>query len=93
MIQISTLSFENAAYKGAKLVSIGGKTSKFFEALDKAGVCEIPITETGEIRNPAYYNPPLVGFRIKHGNGYTYPSILISDTNDIEGLIGALTGC
>jgi len=86
----------NAAPKEVKLVAIGGNTSKFFEALDKSGVYKLPVTETGEIRNPAYNNPPLVGFRMKkayapNGRAYLYPSILASNACNVDGLVEALT--
>jgi hypothetical protein len=84
-----------ASSRGASLAMLGGATSKFFEALDRAGVHEIPVTETGEVRNPAYFNPPLVGFRMKTADGYTFPSLLfgcgsISDFDPAESLIGWL---
>jgi len=85
----------NAAPKEVKLVVIGGNTSKFFEALDKAGVYEIPVTETGHVRNPAYNNPPLAGLKMKkayypNGYEYLYPSMLCSGTNNTSTLVKAL---
>jgi len=73
----------NATPKEVKLVALGGNTSKLFETLDKAGVYEIPVTETGQVRNPAYNNPPLVGLKMKtaytpNGYRYLYPSIMLS---------------
>lgn len=84
-----------ASSQGASIVVAGGKTSKFFEALDRAGIYEIPATETGIVRNPAYDNPPLVGFRMKTADGYTFPSLLfgcgsVSDFDPAESLIGWL---
>jgi hypothetical protein len=67
-----------ASSRGATIVMVGGTTSKFFEALDRAGLYRIPITETGEVRNPAYFNPPLVGFKMKTVGGDTVPSFLFS---------------
>jgi hypothetical protein len=82
----------NAASRGSRLVAMGGATSKFFEALDEAGVDRLIVTETGETRNPAHDNPPIVGFRMKRADGYTYPSILISYASDANGLMEALIG-
>lgn len=84
-----------ASSRGASIVMLGGATSKFFEALDRAGVYEIPVTETGIVRNPAYLNPPLVGFRMKTADGYTFPSLLfgcgsVSDFDPVESLTGWL---
>lgn len=80
--------------RGAKLLVAGGATSKFFEALDKAGILEIPVTETGEVRNPAYDNPPLVGLKMKTVGGYSGPSLFFScgpTADDLEqGLAGWL---
>lgn len=86
----------NAAPKEVKLVAIGESTSKFFEALDKAGVCEIPVTETGHVRNPAYFNPPMVGYKLRKAitpNGIEYfgDSILLNGTHDIDQLVQAVT--
>jgi len=64
--------------RGAGLIMVGGTTSKFFEVLDEAEVYAIPVTETGEARNPAYFNPPVVGFRMKTEDGFTFPSIFYS---------------
>jgi hypothetical protein len=66
-----------ASSQGASMVMVGGATSKFFEPLDKAGVYQIPVTETGIVRNPAYFNPPLVGFRMQTVDAYTFPSLLL----------------
>lgn len=82
----------NAVPKEVKLVAIGEKTSKFFEALDEAGVYDLPVTETGRVRNPAYFNPPLVGFRMKraylsNGYEYLYPSIWIAGTVYVDEVV------
>ncbi len=79
----------DAVSKEIKLVAIGEHTSKFFEALHLAGVNELR-RENGISRNPAYWDPPLVGYKLKSGEGYTYPSILVSNTRDISELIEAL---
>lgn len=84
-----------ASYKGAKLVAVGGLTSKFFEAADEAGVITLGRDENGNIRNPAYFNPSLVGLKISATNtpeGYhhLYPSLLISNTNDGHVMFQAL---
>jgi len=81
-----------ASSRGASMVMFGGTTSKFYEALDRAGVYKIPVTETGIVRNPAYFNPPLVGFRMKTEDRYTFPSLLfgcgsVSDLDTVESLI------
>lgn len=84
-----------ASYKRAKLTAIGGPTSKFFEALDKAGVNELGRDEAGTVRNPAYFNPPLVGFKLKQastpdGHPYFYPSIFSSSTGNVDAMVQAL---
>jgi hypothetical protein len=81
-----------ASSAGANLVMVGGTTSKFFEALDSAGVCEIPVTEAGEVRNPAYDNPPMVGLGTKTVDGYTAPSLLFSYTTSPDILEESVTG-
>lgn len=78
-----------ASYQKAGLMAVGGSTSKFFEVLDKAGVDELGRDENGNIRNPAYHDPPLVGFMLKQarapdGHSYSYPSIFISNSIDIS---------
>jgi len=87
--------FREAPYKGVKLTAIGGSTSKFFEALDKAGVNELGRDENGNVRNPAYFNPPLVGFKLKQastpdGRQYSYPSIFCSNAENVDGMVQAL---
>jgi len=83
-----------ASSQGANMVMAGGTTSKFFEALDRAGLYRIPVTETGMVRNPAYDNPPLVGLKMKTVGGHTGPSFLFScgSSPDLleESLIGWL---
>lgn len=79
----------DAVSKEIKLMAIGEHTSKFFEALHLAGVNELR-RENGISRNPAYWDPPLVGYKLKSGEGYTYPSILVSNTRDVSELIEAL---
>jgi hypothetical protein len=89
---------QKASRGRAKLVVVGGLTSKFLEALDKAGVEKLVAKdEEGNVRNPAYDNPPLVGFRWKteitpDGKLYQYPSILISNTDDVKTMIESLVG-
>lgn len=80
----------------AKLIAAGGSTSRFFEALDKAGINELGRDDTGNMRNPAYFNPPIVGFKLKqaitpNGQQYSYPSIFTSNTLDIDVMVQALT--
>lgn len=65
----------------AKLVVIGATTSRFFEAVDSAGILGVPVAETGEVRNPAYYNPPAVGLGMKTVDGHTGPSLFFSCTS------------
>ncbi len=67
-----------ASSRGASLVMADGTTTVFFEVLDMAGLYGIPVTETGEVRNPAYFNPALAGFRMKEVDGHTGPSFLLS---------------
>jgi len=78
--------------RGASMVMVGGTTSKFFEALDRAGVHEIPITETGEVRNPAYFKPPLVGLRMMTVDGHTAPSLLLGCASSPDVLEESLIG-
>lgn len=87
--------FREVAYKGVKLVAIGGKTSKLLEALDKAGLNKLARDDAGNIRNPAYFDPTLVGFKLvetytSEGHLHTYPSILISNTTNINTLVQEL---
>lgn len=84
-----------ASHKRAKLIAIGGLTSKFFEALDKAGVNELGRDETGNVRNPAYFNPPVVGFKLKEastpdGYPYFYPSIFACNTENVDAIVQEL---
>jgi hypothetical protein len=81
-----------ASSRRANMVMVGGTTSKFFEALDRAGVHEITVTETGIVRNPAYFNPPLVGLKMKTVDGHTGPSLLFSCTSSPADLVGSLIG-
>jgi hypothetical protein len=76
-------------------------TSKFFEALNEAEINVLARDENGNIRNPAYFNPPIVGFKLKqattpYGSTYSYPSIFASNTDDFDtmfqGLINWLGG-
>ena len=82
-------------YKRTKIAAIGGETSKLLEALDKAGVDKLGRDETGNIRNPAYFNPPLVGFALiltytLENKAYVYPSILMCNTSNVDTLIEEL---
>ena len=67
-----------ASSRGASMVMAGGTTSRFFEALDRAGISKLLVTETGIVRNPAHDNPPLVGLKMKTVGGHTGPSFLFS---------------
>jgi hypothetical protein len=79
-----------ASSAGAGVVMAGGSTSKFLEALDRAGTLEIPVTETGQIRNPAYFDPPMVGVGSKTGGGHVGPSLFFSDTSNPDVLAESL---
>lgn len=84
-----------ASYKRAQLIAIGGSTSKFLEALDKAGINELGRNEDGNVRNPVYFNPPLVGFKLKQagtpdGHPYSYPSMFSSNTENVDAMVQAL---
>lgn len=81
-----------ASSQGASVVMAGGSTSKFFEVLDRAGLYEIPVTETGIVRNPAHDNPPLVGLKMKTVGGHTSPSFLFSCGSSPDVLVESLTG-
>jgi hypothetical protein len=72
----------NVVPKKCKLATVGGETSNFFKALDEAGVFEIPVTETGEVRNPAYMNPPVVGYRVKVKQGSLGDEIFLAFGDD-----------
>lgn len=76
---------------GAAVVVIGEATSRLYEALDRAEVRKLWVTETGVVRNPAHFNPPQAGFRLKDsGDGGRYPSHLGSNTTDPDALAEAL---
>jgi len=99
----------NAASRRVKLVAVGGNTSKFFEALYEAGVIDLATECDPECKcgcdfecgcdeiiiNPAYMNPPLVGYRMKEVEGpygpYLGESLLFSNTNNVDVLIEALS--
>jgi len=68
----------DVAPRRVRLVAVGGETSRFFEALYEAGVMWLATDDvTGELRNPAYMNPPLVGYRVMEKDGHIGDSILI----------------
>ncbi len=82
-------------HKGAILASTGKLTSKFFEILDEAGVDRLGRDEMGKVRNPAYDNPPLVGFKLKQsttptGYRYFYPSIFTCNSEDTDTQVQSL---
>jgi hypothetical protein len=79
-----------ASSQGASMVTAGGTTSRFFEALDSAGVYEIPVTETGEVRNPAYDSTAMVGLRVKPVDGYAAPRVLFSCASSPDVLVESL---
>jgi len=82
-------------HEGAKLIAIGGSTSKFFEMLNNAGINKLGLDKAGNPRNPAYFDPPIVGFKFKgaitpEGYEYLYPSIFVSNTTDTDVIVQAL---
>ncbi len=80
-----------ASSRGAGLIMAGASTSRFFEALDKARVYIMAVDErTGEARNPAHYNPPVVGYRIKEVGSHTGPSLLFSSGSSPDVLAESL---
>jgi hypothetical protein len=79
-----------ASSQGASMVMVGGTSSRFFEVLDGGGVYEIPVTETGETRNPSYDSAPMVGLRVKTVDGYAAPSLLFSCTSSPDVLVESL---
>jgi hypothetical protein len=82
---------KRASSSGAALVVIGENTSRLMEALDKADVHKLVVTETGIVRNPAYFNPPQVGFKVvETGDGWIYPSTLFSKSTNPDTLAEAL---
>ena len=76
--------------KGVRITAIGGPTSKLFEALDKAGIEKLSV-ENGVVRNPAHWNPPFVGYRMTGQGKFAYPSILISNSDNVSDLVEALS--
>lgn len=87
--------FLQMAYKSSCLVAVGGATSGLLNALDKAEVYRLGRDEDGNIRNPAHSNPSASGFKLKTattptGEAYTYPSIFISDSKDVNVITEAL---
>lgn len=81
-----------AVQQGAGVVMIGGQTSRLLEVLQSAGVYQIPETESGQVRNPAYFDPPLVGFKIQNSTVRSGPSLLLSNSDDTDTLANALLG-
>ena len=76
-----------SVYGGTKLVAIGPSTSSFFQALDLSGVYRLPQDAAGNETNPAYYNPPMVGYMYSRtstpdGTPLFYPSIFSCGTSD-----------
>jgi len=76
--------------RGASIVMAGGTTSVFFEALDRSGVYGIPETETGEVRNPAYFDPPLAGLKTEGMGDNTWPVFLFSASSSVDVLAESL---
>jgi len=75
-------------------VAVGGKTSSLFDVLDRAGIYRLDRVD-GVVRNPAYYNPPVVGitWRIATkptGETYAVPSIFACGVADPSVIAGAL---
>jgi len=86
---------KTASGKAAKLIAVGGSTSKLLEALDKAKVNELGREDDGTLRNPAYFNPSVVGFCYKEtktptGSVFQYPSIFISNTDNTDTMVQSL---
>jgi len=93
-----TLEFiREVGLKGCKLVAVGGATSKLYpHAVILAGLEQVPPDMTAEEWATLNEEPdfPLIGFRLKveetPEGPHTYPSILRSNTTDIDELIEAL---
>jgi hypothetical protein len=81
-----------ASSHGASMVMAGGTTFKFFEMLDRAGLYKIPVTETGMARNPGYFNPPLVGLKMKTVSDHMVPSFLLGSGSSPDVLEESLIG-
>ncbi len=81
-----------ASLQGAGMVMVGGATSAFFEALDMAGAYGIPAAGVWRARNPAHFNPPLAGLRMKTVDGYVGPSFLFCDGSSPDVLQESLIG-
>jgi hypothetical protein len=79
-----------ASSRGASMVTAGGTTSRFFEALDSASVYEVPVTEAGEVRNPAYFDPSTVGLGTETVDGYAAPRVLFSCASSPDVLVESL---
>ncbi len=85
-----TLSFlKSVSSHYGKLVLVGGPTSVFFDALKNAGVYDFPAG-----RNPANGDSQLAGFRLKvfttPTGSYESPSLLFSNTSDLNDLLEAV---
>ncbi|MFU8796759.1 MAG: hypothetical protein ACNA7X_05655 [Dehalococcoidia bacterium] len=77
--------------RGTSMVMAGGITSVFFEALDRSGVYIMAVDEkTGEARNPAHYNPLMVGRRMIEVDGHTGPSLFFSSGSSPDVLAKSL---
>jgi hypothetical protein len=79
--------FKDALSKRATLMAFGGSTSSFFDVLNKTDAFQFPHDENNNPVNPAYFNPPIVGFKLKNafapdGTEYFYPSMFIRNSNN-----------
>lgn len=75
---------------GSRVVIIGDQTSVLYEVLDQLGIMRLAIDESGNLRNPAYMNPPQVGFMIKGQGDESWPSHLASLSDNPDVLATAL---
>ena len=77
-------------------VAVGGKTSRLFDVLDKAGIYSVyqPTSKGFTYVNPAYFNPRAAGLHLKvcthESKKWIVPGVFGSNASSIEGLIEGL---
>jgi hypothetical protein len=77
-------------------VAVGGKTSRLFDVLDKAGIYSVyqPTSKGFTYVNPAYFNPRAAGLHLKvcayESKKWIVPEVFGSNASSIEGLIEGL---
>jgi len=77
-------------------VAVGGKTSRLFDVLDKAGIYSVyqPTSKGFTYVNPAYFNPRAAGLSLKvctyESKKWIVRGVFGSNASSIEGLIEGL---